>query len=228
MFLSEPHSTHRYYGELMEAKRAQMFVADHSPFPYYISARAYIFVEAMFSRGELDRKHIPFKYQLLMVFRLLAESSTFPALNNRKAMEKYCEPLLSLLKDETKGRELFVRAATIVESTKTNRDYGPQISRIRSFTTALIEAAGKSSAAVVPIHRERGFVVMFSEIRGFGFIKPENSKGDEKDLFVHAKDIRGTGYRSLNEGELVEFTRVVAPQGPRATDVSRSHDAKTV
>lgn len=230
MFLSEPHSTHRYYGELMEAKRAQMFVADHSPFPYYIAAKAYIFLEAMFSNVELERKHIPFKYQMLMVFRLLAESSTFPALNNRKEMDKYCGPLLSLLKDEKKGRELFACAASIVEKTKAHRDYGPQISRIKTFTTALIEAAGKSSEAIVPIHRERGFVVKFSEIKGFGFIKPENSKGEEKDLYVHAKDIRGTGYRSLNEGELVEFTRVVAPQGPRAraTDVSRSHDAKTV
>jgi CspA family cold shock protein len=64
----------------------------------------------------------------------------------------------------------------------------------------------------------RGRVKWFSDEKGYGFIEPE--EGGE-DLFVHHSDIEGTGYKSLDEGEEVEFETDSGPKGPRATNVVR-------
>ena len=58
----------------------------------------------------------------------------------------------------------------------------------------------------------------FNDAKGFGFITPE---GGAKDCFVHHSAIIGDGYRSLAEGERVEFDVVQGPKGPAAEKVSR-------
>ncbi len=65
--------------------------------------------------------------------------------------------------------------------------------------------------------RMTGTVKWFSASKGYGFIAQEGGK----DLFVHASEIQdtGTGYRTLNEGDQVEFTVGTSPKGPQATNV---------
>jgi CspA family cold shock protein len=64
---------------------------------------------------------------------------------------------------------------------------------------------------------ESGTVKWFNESKGFGFIKMSN--GDE--VFVHHKSIVGEGYKSLNEGDQVEFEIMEDPRGPRAIAVKK-------
>ena len=54
--------------------------------------------------------------------------------------------------------------------------------------------------------REKGTVKWFNNSKGFGFI--QRDKGDE--VFVHFKSINGTGYKSLEEGTLPDYTYLVA------------------
>lgn len=61
-----------------------------------------------------------------------------------------------------------------------------------------------------------GTVKWFNNSKGYGFISQEN--GD--DVFVHFKEIVGDGYKSLEEGERVEFTLGQGPKGPQASNVS--------
>ena len=63
--------------------------------------------------------------------------------------------------------------------------------------------------------REIGTVKWFNSTKGFGFIERE----DEKDVFVHYSEIDDTGYRSLEEGQRVEFTVVDGDKGPQAQNV---------
>ena len=62
----------------------------------------------------------------------------------------------------------------------------------------------------------RGTVKWFDGEKGFGFITPEDGS---KDLFVHFSNISGTGFRSLEEGQAVEFEVGEGRKGPEATDV---------
>lgn len=64
--------------------------------------------------------------------------------------------------------------------------------------------------------RVTGTVKWFNASKGFGFITQGN---DEPDVFVHYSVIRGDGYRSLNEGQEVEFSVVEGPKGLQAQDV---------
>ncbi len=64
--------------------------------------------------------------------------------------------------------------------------------------------------------RETGTVKWFNDSKGFGFISRE--KGG--DVFVHFSAIRGEGFRSLGEGQKVEFTVTQGQKGPQAQDVT--------
>lgn len=63
--------------------------------------------------------------------------------------------------------------------------------------------------------REIGHVKWFNEKKGFGFII--NQHGD--DIFVHYKDIQGTGFRTLHENDAVTFVVDNGPKGLKAQDV---------
>lgn len=63
---------------------------------------------------------------------------------------------------------------------------------------------------------EKGVVKWFNNSKGFGFIGRENRQAD---VFVHYSAIAGDGYRSLNEGDKVEFEVVKGPKGPQAEKV---------
>lgn len=62
-----------------------------------------------------------------------------------------------------------------------------------------------------------GKVKWFNNEKGFGFIERDN--GD--DVFVHFSAIQGSGFKSLEEGQLVEFDVVQGNKGPQAANVIR-------
>ncbi|HEX8905797.1 MAG TPA: cold-shock protein [Longimicrobiaceae bacterium] len=64
--------------------------------------------------------------------------------------------------------------------------------------------------------RTTGKVKWFNDAKGYGFITPENG---EKDCFVHHSAIQAQGFRSLAEGERVEFDIVDGAKGPSAENV---------
>jgi len=60
-----------------------------------------------------------------------------------------------------------------------------------------------------------GTVKWFNESKGFGFIEQDNGP----DVFVHYSGIGGDGFRTLNEGERVNFDVTEGPKGPQASNV---------
>jgi cold shock protein len=62
-----------------------------------------------------------------------------------------------------------------------------------------------------------GKVKWFNNAKGYGFI----GRNDGPDVFVHYSAISGDGYRTLAEGDLVEFEIVQGPKGPQAANVKK-------
>jgi cold shock protein len=61
-----------------------------------------------------------------------------------------------------------------------------------------------------------GTVKWFNESKGFGFLSHEGGP----DVFVHHSEIRADGFRTLNEGDKVQFEIAESPKGPRASNVT--------
>jgi len=62
-----------------------------------------------------------------------------------------------------------------------------------------------------------GTVKWFNDAKGYGFIQQENGP----DVFVHYSAIQGDGYKSLTEGQRVEFEVVEGEKGPKASNVTK-------
>ena len=63
-----------------------------------------------------------------------------------------------------------------------------------------------------------GKVKWFNDSKGFGFITAD----DGTDVFVHHSDIQGAGFKSLAEGDSVEFEVTQGPKGPKAANVQKA------
>lgn len=63
----------------------------------------------------------------------------------------------------------------------------------------------------------KGTVKWFNESKGFGFITSE----DGGDVFVHYSALQGDGFKSLSEGQAVNFDVVDSPKGPKAANVTK-------
>ena len=68
-------------------------------------------------------------------------------------------------------------------------------------------------------NRIKGTVKWFNDAKGFGFITPEDGS---KDVFVHHSAITANGFRSLAEGDHVEFSIEQGPKGPNAANVNKA------
>ncbi|TLN21766.1 cold-shock protein [bacterium] len=62
----------------------------------------------------------------------------------------------------------------------------------------------------------RGTVKWFNETKGFGFITPDSGSAD---LFVHFSAIQGNGYKTLSEGQKVDYDETQGQKGPQASNV---------
>lgn len=63
----------------------------------------------------------------------------------------------------------------------------------------------------------KGTVKWFNAEKGYGFIRSD----DGEDVFVHYSAIQGDGFKSLDEGQEVEFDKVTGERGPQASNVSK-------
>jgi AIPR protein len=152
VFLNEPHSTHRYYGELLNAYEEKLFQKDHNLDMYYVSSFSLQVVEKLFKsrpfKVELFYKSNKFKYHILVVFRIIICGFNYPSFSS-KEMTAYCDKFHKVLLNETETLLNLNIACDIISKTVNNykRKYSNtnvrELHRTRNFTFELIEEAKK-------------------------------------------------------------------------------------
>ncbi len=83
-------------------------------------------------------------------------------------------------------------------------------------------------AVFVENDRHSGVVKWFSAVKGYGFIQPDQEGLFHKDIFVHFSAIQDEGFRTLEEGQPVEFSVEDSPKGPQAVNVVKTGRPKKV
>jgi cold shock protein len=86
-----------------------------------------------------------------------------------------------------------------------------------SISGALADG-GLAESIVRRLSEVKGNVKWFNNSKGYGFI----GRDDGPDVFVHYSAIVGDGYRTLQEGDAVDFEIVQGPKGPQAANVSKN------
>lgn len=115
MFLNLPHRAGRHYKSLLEQNKKDIFIENHSLYPYFVSAFTSYRLTAAFRNFSVDGRLRPAKYHILMIVRLLAGGIDMPVLQANK-MEKYCVMILDVLSDSNKCVKVFKEAADIIDA----------------------------------------------------------------------------------------------------------------
>jgi hypothetical protein len=132
MFLEQAHNSGRYYAKLMEESNTKLFLPDHDPIGYYISAYANFRLNEFFRNKQIDGKYRPFRYHILNIFRVQTSGISRPRFSS-KDFKKYCEKMEEILFDDTKCKDSFIKATDIIDNLVVEGDYSRSISKTASF-----------------------------------------------------------------------------------------------
>ncbi len=144
MFLGEPHSVHRYYGELLRSNSNRVFQDNHKLAMYYTSAWTLHRIENAFRKHEIDWKWRLYKYHLAYMVRLficrLMKIQQMPWPNSRE-MDDLCNKIMLAVSNERTMAAMlrqFVPILDKVETSMKSRDLnGNHCSRIKEFTVEI-------------------------------------------------------------------------------------------
>jgi len=210
MFLNEPQSTHRYFGELLKAYSNRLFQENHSLYPYYVSGLALNVIEEFFRENKLSSSSKKFKYHLLLMFRIKIAGERIPInVSVNKDIGKYCLKVSEVLWDRKKALDTFKELernlqSTINKTTLLKR----QAHSMRAFTEELIPT--------VTDKKKHGKVTYYNALRGFGFIRID---GTEDDVFAHYTEIQKVFNGLTPYGVRFSFDIYESDRGPQAKNM---------
>lgn len=149
MFLNEPHSTHRYYGELLRSYENKLFLETDDYDPYFCSSYFLYYVENKIRIGVVDKKYKKFKFHIICAMRTLITESTVMFGQARK-QQNLCKKLWDVIKNEAEMQRVMQAAITCLDSACSMCDKIPVSDQHRSkdITTAMISFAEEQTKAV--------------------------------------------------------------------------------
>ena len=148
MFLNEPHSTHRYYGELLRAYNNRLFLDTDDYEPYFCAAYFSYYVDVQIRNNVLDRKYKKFKFHLICAMRsLIAESSV--VFGQARRQQKICKKLWGIMRNDAEMKRILDAAVTCLDSACGECPDIPVSERHRSkeITVAMISVAERQTKA---------------------------------------------------------------------------------
>lgn len=225
MFLDEPHSHPRYYGELLKSyayDEGRIFASDHRLEPYYASGVALLMVEKWFNTLQYGQELRHYRHQLLMLLRILISGQPHPPLNSSR-IANYSRRIVDVLRDPDQGPQEFEKAVNFLKESLakfgSNEGRGNPPHRLRAFTERLKQDAlsrnqpqprtrSRSRSTAVPEKYsspgdiERGRILFFDDVKQYGFIR----KDIGETIFVHESDITAIPYHLRVRDMAVQYT----------------------
>lgn len=221
MMLLEPHSTHRYYGELLNSYRDRLFQDKHSPALYYASGLGLVKIEALIREGAVAKHYREFRYHLLGLLRI----GTIGTDDNLfgKMQSTVETTLVKLLSDEDALRKQMVVLCKLIDQTPKDGLPRFDVCRRRLFTDKLFDLASRSFGPSVEVGRKirpQGVVTYWNDDRGFGFVRlDERFNGEVSDAFVHFRSLIEIYPRRLDKDRRVECDLIEGHKGLEAHNV---------
>ena len=146
VFLSEPHSVHRYYGELLKSYKKRLY-NDDDILEQYCMASMYVYVVDKFLKHNNSYDEFKkYRFHIALILRCLATEKSMPASNSR-GMKKYCDELYEKISNEIWVKNSVNKSCDIIKEiiseAKVQPKDGNDISRTREFTNLIMEKVGK-------------------------------------------------------------------------------------
>lgn len=222
MMLLEPHSTHRYYGELLTSYRDRLFHDSHSPALYYASGLGLVKIESLIREGVVPKHYRDFRYHLLGLLRIHAigiDDNLFGKLQSSVETT-----LCKLLADDSSLRQQMQFLCKLIDQTQQqNKLPRYEVCRRKLFTDKLFELASRSFETSVGQGRKprpQGVVTYWNDDRGFGFIRLAEPHNNEfPDAFVHFRQLVEVFPRRLEKDRRVECDLIEGQKGLEAHNV---------
>lgn len=212
MFLNEPQSTQRYFGELLNSYSNRLFKDNHSLFPYYTSGLALNVLEELFRENKLKSTSKKYKYHLILMFRIHVAGESIPKnVVTNKQMETYCVKIMTALWDRNKALEIFKELEVKLETALNNTNIlHRQAHLTRAFTEELLPTV-KSA-------KKSGKLTYYNFQRGFGFIRIDSTNDD---VFVHYTELNRIPSNEVIPGLPLKFDVFDSSRGPQAKNIEK-------
>lgn len=146
MFLGEPHSMMRYYGELLKNNKERLFQPDHKLIAYYTAAKTLHGVDRAMANGVVDMKKWKlYRYHILLIIQtIMSERKGVKAIPrpNSREMERLCKIILDVIDNQKQFTAVLHIAEDILQKTlneyrgPVGRGTGPNLTK--EFTTAML------------------------------------------------------------------------------------------
>lgn len=148
VFLNEPQSTHRYYGELLNAYKNRLYLDTDALEPYYIAAYFNFFLDKIFKEGKIERRYRIFKFHLMLGMKVLITDTNILC-GRARQQKKICEKIFSVIRIENEICRYFDTAFMCLRQTISESKINPvDQHRSKDFTTDYILLLNKQKNAV--------------------------------------------------------------------------------
>lgn len=115
MFLDRAHQASHYSTQLWESLKGKIFLENHDPVGYYVSAYALFRCESFLRKNKIDKKYRHFRYHILAILRLQIPGEEMPKDFASNKFKKYCEKIQKILWDEDECLQAFINATSVID-----------------------------------------------------------------------------------------------------------------
>lgn len=198
MFLNEPHSTHRYYGELLRAYNKKIFLDEDSREIYYVAAYYYYFVEKNLKiNSKYNRRLKIYKYHIICAMRALMIGKKVIS-NKKREQRKEYEKLYEMIEDG-KLERLMKLAIECLNECISNKPYLQDMDRRSEFTSLLLDKCLEKKELVEGnLYLKKGSVVQCYVV--------ERVSNKKFNVEIRTDDSRKKGELYLEEKEINEVS----------------------